>query len=395
MRLTDPFPIPGRGGEPTHAIAWDAIARTIVRERLKVERNERVILCADPYYGGAMLDVVRYELQQARAIELATILNWTPRLTTLRAADGCKPDPRDARAEDEAMRDLFSCADIYIWLQSDWRSPRTTYAIGQSEWVLAQWEGRGLHFHWFHDPQNPDPDAPVNKQLDLVYQKAILDLDYAGLARDMRALAEAIVDREIRVTSPEGTDLVFRTETRVHINDGDASRAKVVDARSARDREAEIPCGALRTLPVLDTVEGEIAFRGGFGWPVVGYGLDIDRFISDGLRIVFEKGRVRRLETGGDQKALERAWAAESGDKDRLGELVLGCNPLLTPVEGTGFRPYYGFGDGVIRLTLGENIESGGKNRASVHRWLFLTDGSIWAGGRTLVRDGAIVRPAM
>ena len=121
----------------------------------------------------------------------------------------------------------------------------------------------------------------------------------------------------------------------------------------------EIPCGALRILPILDTVEGEMVFSGGFGWPIAGYGLDLDRFIGDGLRIVFEKGRVRRLETGGDQKALNRAWAAESGDKDRLGEFVLGCNPLLKPVEGTGFRPYYGFGDGVIRLTLGENIEFG------------------------------------
>jgi hypothetical protein len=76
MRVTDPFPIPGRGGEPTHAIAWDAIARTIVRDRLRVERNERVILCADPYYGGAMLDALRCELQQ---------------------------DSDDARAEDEAI----------------------------------------------------------------------------------------------------------------------------------------------------------------------------------------------------------------------------------------------------------------------------------------------------
>jgi hypothetical protein len=34
MRVTDSFPIRGRGGEPTHGIAWDAIARTIVRDRL-------------------------------------------------------------------------------------------------------------------------------------------------------------------------------------------------------------------------------------------------------------------------------------------------------------------------------------------------------------------------
>jgi leucyl aminopeptidase (aminopeptidase T) len=211
----------------------------------------------------------------------------------------------------------------------------------------------------------------------------------------MRALADAIVDREIRVANPAGTDLVFRTQGRLHVNDGDASRARSAGARSARDREAEIPCGALRALPVLDTVEGEIVFRGGYGWPVAGYGLDIDKFIGDGLRIVFEKGRVRRLETSGDQKALDRAFAEESGDKDRLGEFVLGCNPLLTPVEGTGFRPYYGFGDGVIRLTLGENIESGGANRASLHRWLFLTDGSVSVGGRAIVHNGAIVRPIL
>jgi hypothetical protein len=66
MRATDPFPIPGRGGEPTHAIAWDAIARTIVRDRLQIERNERVILCA-AYYSGAVLDGLRCELCRRRA----------------------------------------------------------------------------------------------------------------------------------------------------------------------------------------------------------------------------------------------------------------------------------------------------------------------------------------
>jgi len=52
---------------------------------------------AEAYYGGSMLDALRCQLQQARAIEIATILNWTPRLTKLRAADGCKSDPDDAR----------------------------------------------------------------------------------------------------------------------------------------------------------------------------------------------------------------------------------------------------------------------------------------------------------
>jgi hypothetical protein len=391
LRLTDPFPIPGRGLEPSQTLDWDAIARKVVHGSLKVARNERVILCADPYYGGAMLDAVRDEIQRAGGIELATILNWTPRLTTIRAADGCKLDPEDARVEDAAMRDLFGCADIYIWLQSDWRSSRSTYAIGQSEWILAQWPGRGLHFHWFHDPQNADPDAPVNKRLDLVYQSAILDLDYVRLSRRMQALAAAMADTQVRISNPAGTDLAFRTAAHVHVNDGDASRDKAARARSARDREEEMPCGALRVLPMIDTVEGVIAFRSGFGWPSMGYGFDIDPWLEAGLRLVFDKGRIRHLETAGEQAKLDRAWAAESGDKDRLGELVLGCNPLLTPVKGTAFRPYYGFGDGVIRLTIGENIESGGQNRASLHRWLFLLDGTIAAGGRPLVQEGKLL----
>ncbi|MBV9219024.1 MAG: hypothetical protein JO366_07675, partial [Methylobacteriaceae bacterium] len=188
-----------------------------------------------------------------------------------------------------------------------------------------------------------------------------------------------------------GTDLRLRTSARFHVNDGDASKEKASRAASARDREEEIPCGALRTVPQLDSVEGVIGLSGGFGFPVPGYGLDVDRFIDGGLRFVFERGRIVRIETKGDQVGLDAAWAAETGDKDRLGELVLGCNPLLRPVSGTRFPPYYGFGDGVLRLTIGENIESGGTNRASTHRWLYLFDATIEAAGRMLVRNGRIV----
>ncbi len=394
MRLTDPFPIPGSGLEPTHRIDWDAIATKLVREILQVEPRERVIISTNPYCGGAMLDALRDALQQARAIELASILHWTPRLTGVRAPDGCKLDKDDGIAEDAAMRALFDCADIFIWLQNDMRWKRATHAIGQSEWVLAQWPGRSVHFHWFHDPANPDPDHPANMAIDRVYEDAILRLDYGALRAAMRGLHAAMADREVRITNPAGTDLRFRMTSRFMFNDGDASRAKVADALSARDREEEIPCGALRTIPRIDTVEGVIAFRESFGFPAAGYGLDVNKWFDQGLRIVFEKGRVTSLRTDGDQAELDRQWAAQTGDKDRLGEFVLGCNPLLRPVAGSTFQPYYGFGDGIIRLTLGENLESGGRNRSSLHRWLMLLDGTIEAGGRTLVRAGKIVREA-
>ncbi len=395
MRLSDPFPNPDHPWlQPTHTLDWPGMARKLVRDVLKLERNERVILSADPYCGGAMLDAVRQEIQRARAIELATILHWTPALTKLRAADGNKADADDAAAELAAMRALFATADVFIWLQNDWRSPRRTQATGQSEIVLEDWPGRSVHFHWFHDPRNLDPDHPANKAIDRVYQAAVLDLDYAALARTMRTLARKMAGRTVRVTNRAGTDIRFAMTELFCFNDGDASRASLAHKPSPRDREEEIPCGALRTIPVVESVEGSIAFTGDFGFPAAGHGFNISAFIAKGLRIEFRGGRAIRLETGGDQAELDRLWAAETGDKDRLGEFVLGCNPLLQPVPGSTFQPYFGFGDAVLRLTIGENRESGGANRSSLHRWLMFTDATIEAGGEVLVRDGKLTQAA-
>jgi leucyl aminopeptidase (aminopeptidase T) len=391
MRRTDPFPTEHQGLAPTHRLEWAAMARKLVRDVLRLARHERVLVSADPYCGGAMLEAIRTEIQLAGAIELATMLHWTPALTLLRSADGNRPELEDARAEITAMGELFALADVFLWLQNDWRSSRATHPVGMSERILERWTGRSVHFHWFHDPANPDPDHPANKALDLMYQDAILRLDYGLLGRRMRDLASRMAERELRIRDPAGTDLRLRTGARFHLNDGDASKAKVAAARSPRDREEEIPCGALRTIPLPDSVEGVLALRRRFGYPAMGYGLDIDRWLDQGLRFHFEKGRIRRVETDGDQAGLDRAWADETGDKDRLGELVLGCNPLLSPIDGLAFPPYHGFGDAVLRLTIGENIESGGHNRSSLQRWLMFLEADIAAGADPIVSKGRLI----
>jgi len=108
MRQTDPFPTSHQGLEPSHRLDWPAMAAKLVREVVRLEPHERVLISADPYCGGAMLDAVRQEIQRARGIELATMLHWTPALTKLRKPDGTKPDPADADAEDKAVAGLFA-----------------------------------------------------------------------------------------------------------------------------------------------------------------------------------------------------------------------------------------------------------------------------------------------
>lgn len=390
--MTDPFPIPDvQGLVPTHELEWAAMARKIVRDVLQVAPHERVILSADPYFGGAPLQELRLELQRVRAIELATILHWTPDLSQLRAVNGVSTDADHAAAEDAAMAGLFDAADIFIWMMNDTRHGRKTIAEGQTEKALESWPGRSVHFHWFHDPNNRDPVDPINKAIDLVYQRAILELDYPALSRRMRSLADSLSNQTVRITDSAGTDIRFALGPKFHLNDGDATREKMAGVTNARDREEEIPCGALRAIPLEGTADGVIAFERGFGFPVAGYGIDLGKFLDSGLRIHFSGGRITRLETDrGDQARLDELWAAETGDKDRLGEIVLGCNPLLTPVKGSTFQPYFGFGDGIVRLTIGENIESGGRYRSSTHRWLYLNEATLEAGPVTLVDGGRI-----
>lgn len=393
MRLTDPFPTPYQGLIATHELRWADMARRVVRDVLRLEPHERVILSADPYCGGAMLDAVRQEIQRARGIELATLLHWTPALRDLRDAKGRKPDWDDAAREDMAIKALFGIADVFVWLQNDWRAKTSPMTVGQSEWILETWPGRAVHFHWFHDPRNPDPDHPANKAIDLVYQDAVLNLDQLALKRTHETLARKLANRTVHVTDPAGTDLRFQLGDHFHMNHGDASRARMSQMTNARDKEEEVPGGCFRTIPLRDTVEGTISIQKDFGFPAFGYGLDVNRFFDQGgLRLTFKSGRVVAVETSGDQKLLDRLWAEQTGDKDRLGEMVLGCNPLLRPVPGSGFQPYFGFGDAVLRLTIGENIESGGRNRSSLHRWLMFLDATIRVDGEALVDNGKLTK---
>ena len=391
MRQTDPFPIPHQGLTPTHRLDWEAMARKVVRDVLRLERHERVLISADPYCGGAMLDAVRAEIQRAGAIELATMLHWTPALTLLRKPDGTRVGPDgcggrgrgDPRSFRDRRRVSLAAERLALAARDPCRRPERAHPRD-----LA---GRSVHFHWFHDPGNPDPDHPANLALDTVYQDAVLKLDYGALRRRMRDLAARMAERELSIRTPAGTDLRFRTGHALPSSMTATPRGRRRrPPRSPRDREEEIPCGALRTIPLGDTVEGVIALHRGFGFPPWAPGSTSTAGSTRGCASISSAVASARVETDGDQAALDRAWAAETGDKDRLGEMVLGCNPLLRPVEGLAFPPYHGFGDAVLRLTIGENIESGGQNRSSLHRWLMFVDADIRAGDDLIVSKGRL-----
>jgi aminopeptidase len=179
-----------------------------------------------------------------------------------------------------------------------------------------------------------------------------------------------------------GTDIRFRSGDRpVNRQDGDASAARAEKARTLVDREIELPCGAIRVAPLEESVGGSIAFPPSQwdGRPVAG------------LKLRFERGKVVELTAAAGKEAVE-AEMSRAGDAGRsFREFALGFNPELAVPERNPWIPYYGYGAGVVRLSLGDNSELGGAVTGGYVRWNFFTDTTVSVAGEIWVRDGKLV----
>src|SRR5207249_7443983 len=116
----------------------------------------------------------------------------------------------------------------------------------------------------------------------------------------------------------------------------------------------------------------------------------------EGLTLRFARGRVVDITATSGRDAVE-AEMQKAGDAGRaFREFALGFNPLLAVPDRSPWIPYYGYGAGVVRLSLGDNSELGGTvvSRGSgpaYVRWNFFTDLTVTVGGTVWVRPGILL----
>ena len=78
------------------------------------------------------------------------------------------------------------------------------------------------------------------------------------------------------------------------------------------------------------------------------------------LNYAFSDGRITSVESQHHNDYVQAVWGIQSGDNDRIGEFNLGVSPALTLLlDYPKTVPYFGYGDGVVRISLGDNQESG------------------------------------
>ena len=365
--------------QPRLTMEWRALAERLVTQ-LAPQPGERILLVARPGQFDALIPHLRYALAAAQAVDLGVVDVIA------------EPYPEDwdggrlaesSEAARTAWREMLRGVDGAIMLPGA-RPDHAVYAALQD--LLHEGIGRTIHFHWTQNGSAfPAPGQPLPSQavIDATYQHAVLETDYAALAAAQRRFVAAMRGAEVRVTTPGGTDIRFRIGDRpVNFGDGDASKARTDRGVILIDREIELPAGAIRVAPVEETVGGTIVFPPSQwdGRPVAG------------LTLTIERGRVTGVRASSGQAAAEAELAGVPEAARAFREFALGFNPLLAVPERSPWIPYYGYGAGVVRLSLGDNSELGGQVTGGYVRWNFFTDTTVTVGDDVWVRDGRPVR---
>ena len=353
----------------------ERVASTLVA-RMQLQRGERVLLAAIPGRSDALIPILRRRIREAGATDLGVI------------AGVGEPDPswateftRGAPGDRAGLTTYLATIDMAVMMPGV--TPMApVYAALQD--VLRSGKGRTIHFHWEGAYALDGTILQVTPERGAFYERVLFDTDYRALNAIQCEFERAVRASPVRVTTPAGTDITFRVGDRpVTKQDGDASAARAKLGRSLIDREVELPAGAIRVAPIETSVNGKIAFPPGlWGGERV-----------EGLVMQFSAGRVTDFTATTGKAGVERELA-QAGDGGRaFREFALGFNPLLAiPESGDRWIPYYGYGAGVVRLSLGDNTELGGTVTGGYVRWNFFTDATVRIGDEVWVNGGKLVK---
>jgi hypothetical protein len=358
------------------ALNFIAIADLIVA-RSHLQPGEQVLIVAQPGRFDSLVAVLEQAVARTGANYLGAIstdsLNQPEAWTTdfVRAAQHKSPTDLTAQLGE---------VDLGIMLPGAVPTDKP-YAAMQE--VLNLGHGRTIHFHWSGAYDILGQPIEITPAIDQLYQDVLFNTAYDSLTTLHQQFDSAMRKAVVHVTTPAGTNLVFQIGDRpMTKQDGDASLGRMQYARNLIDREVELPAGAIRVAPIEETVEGTIAFPDGM-WN----GQKVE-----GLILTFKKGKVTNISAKSGQESVkaELDMAGEAGYSFR--ELAVGFNPLLSIPKDNPFIPYYGYGAGIIRLSLGDNTELGGNVKGGYVRWNFFLDATVAVGDDTWVKDGVLLK---
>jgi hypothetical protein len=363
----------GCGSKSTESISKQMAAR-IVRQ-CSLQPGERVLLMVKPGKFDSLVFHVNALLAKAGAVQLG-VLN----VDSIPSPAGWETDfTRSVQGKTkEELVTLFDDIDLGLMLPGA-APDQVPYAALQE--VLKKGKGRTVHFHWSGLYDFEGAAIEVDSLSAQMYEDAVLNTDYEHLSRIQDEFEKALRAKGGRIITPEGTDITFTIGDRnVTKQDGDASLVRARKGKVLIDREIEIPAGAIRVAPIEESVNGTVFIQ---------YSQWRGQTVK-GIRLKFVEGKIAEVEVDDGMKNVFMELRALGDEAKMFREIAVGFNPLLSVPMDRAVIPYYGYGAGVVRVSLGDNSELGGKVTGGYVRWNLLVNATLVVGDEVWIENGKL-----
>lgn len=356
------------------------VADTLVNTCLRIQPGEVVYiqgstdetdlaeaLCSQLYQAGAYPHLhlispeLKLQLLQKTPLEqlphsLSYLANWMDEVTTMIMLEHIV-DPLEVKEVEPKRVELFRQA----WAQV--RNKRTERGI---KWAFVgyptekQAQAIGVNFVRFHDI--------FWRSMDINYEKVGL------LGQKVARFLES--GQEVQLKSSSGTSLKLNIAGRKSfIEDGIICAEDIAQGKPF----INFPCGEVSIAPIETSAQGTAV---------------CDFTYYNGQRITgilmeFAEGRLVKLQAEENEELLRQILLEGNDDRDRIGELGIGLNPIIE--QPLGYPVYDSKAFARVHLSFGENRMFGGRNKAALNWPMVLDKVDVTVDGRQLIQAGKFV----
>ncbi len=362
-----------------------SVASTVVRDVLRIQENEPVIISAAEHTVDLATDV---------ALECFKV-----------GADPAIFYQNDAYfygqfkyLTDDQLRNtsahclgLAEYARSYVGLSAT-KDPAQMAKIPNSKWAAYS---QGEDAHHQKDLVKRPKSAFVGMSLVTRERAKTYGINYAAWKKNvedaisvnytaMAKIAQLVkglflVPHNVHITADNGTDLKFRlagASRPVDVVDGIISDEDIASG-TLGDVQTSLPSGSVTVAPIEDSANG--TFVGDVGIPSVGR-------LIEGLTWTFRNGKVTDFTAKRNLASAQINYAEGTGAKDMFGSLTIGVNPKAK----AGYLHNY-IANGTVMIGIGDNRDYGGTNESNYGFGDALAHGTLKLDGKRIIEDGRIV----
>ncbi len=362
-----------------------SVARTVVRDVLRVKENEPVLISAaehtvdlatevaleafkvgadpaifyqnDEFFYGQFKHLTEDQLRltSAHCLGLAEYVRSFVWLSATKDPSGMAKVPKSKWAAYSQGEDAHHEKDLQ-------KKPKSVF-VGMS--FVTKERARTYGFNLAAWKKNVEDAIKVN---------------YAAMAKTADLVKGLLlVPHNVRLRGDNGTDLKFRlagSSRPVDINDGIISDEDIASG-GLGDVQTGIPAGNVTVAPLEGSANG--TFVGDVGIPSVGT-------VVEGLAWRFKDGKVTDFTARRNLASAQINYAEGKGAKDMFGTLTIGVNPRAKAGFINNFIP-----KGTVTIGIGDNRDYGGTNASDYGFTGHLVAATLDLDGKRIIEDGRFV----